>query len=306
MKIIVALFSILLVGQVQAQDMGWWDQLHNYPAAAGIERGNYISISPGFMGPNALRMPVLGNGLIDNYISFDVRTERHQGNGDLTYNMFLQFSLPIKRDRAFFYVNSIPFEKWDVDPITRDERRMVGISGEGKTSGDISFGIVYKVVDEDKAGPFNFVMRAHSKTTTGGNLENARYTDASMFYWEGTFTKSFFRRENSFALAKMMLGFYTYQTNVNRLINGSTERQNDAPLFGFGIEYHHFKWKIDADLTSYHGYQNHRDNPSFLRLNLNRELKGGAIGMGYHIGLKEWDWNTFSINYRINIKEILD
>ena len=306
MKFLMTFFALLLIGQIQAQNLDWWDQLHNYPAAAGIERNNYISISPGYMGPNALRMPVLGNVIIDNNISFDIRWEHHVGNGDITDNAFLQFNFPIKKDRALFYVNSIPIENWNVEASTRDERRMTGISGKGKTTGDIAFGIIYKIFDEDKMGPFNFAMRAHSKTTTGGNLANARYTDAGMFYWEGTFSKSFFRNDESRFLGKMLLGFYTYQTNVNRLINGSTERQNDAPLYGLGLEYHHSKWKIDTDWTNYQGYQKHRDNPSFLRFNLTKELSGGAISLGYHHGLRQWDWDTFSINYRINVAEVLD
>lgn len=306
MKFLMSFFALLLMGQAQAQDLNWWDQLHNYPAAAGPVRENYISISPGYMGPNALRMPVLGNVLIDNHISFDIRWEHHAGNGDITDNAFLQFNFPIKRDRAMFYVNSIPIENWNVELTTRDERRMMGISGKGRTTGDMAFGIIYKIFDEDKMGPFNFAMRAHAKTTTGGNLANARYTDAGMLYWEGTFSKSFFRRGESRFLGKMLLGFYTWQTNVNRLINGSTERQNDAPLYGLGLEYHHTKWQMSADWTNYQGYQGHRDNPSFLRFNLSRQLKGGAIGLGYHHGLRQWDWDTFSINYRINVSEVLD
>ncbi|WP_157716583.1 hypothetical protein [Roseivirga ehrenbergii] len=306
MKFLMTFFALLLFGQVQAQNLDWWDQLHNYPDAAGPDRLDYISISPGYLGPNALRMPVLGNVIIDNHISFDIRYEYHQGNGDITNNAFLQLNLPIKRDKAMFYVNSIPLESWNVDASTRDERRMMGISGKGKTTGDIAFGIIYKIFTEKKNWPFNFAMRAHAKTTTGGNLANARYTDASMLYWEGSFSRSFFEQENSRFLGKMMLGFYTYQTNVNRLINGATERQNDAPLYGLGLEYHHSKWQIDTDWSNYQGYQKHRDNPSFLRFNLTRQLNGGAISLGYHHGLRQWDWDTFSINYRIHVAEILD
>ena len=306
MKTVLSVCMFFFIYQVQAQSMDWWDNLHNYPAAAGPDRFDYISISPGFMGPNALRMPVLGNAIIEDHISFDIRWERHQGIGDKTNNAFLQFSFPIKKDRALFYLNSIPFEQWDVNLATRDERRMMGISGEGRTTGDIAFGLVYKIFDENLRGPFNFTMRAHSKTTTGGNLGNARHTDANMFYWEGTFSKSLFKTEKSFVLTKLMLGFYTYQTNVNRLINGATERQNDAPLYGFGIEYHREKWQIDADLTGYHGYQGHRDSPLFLRLNINRQFKGGEVSAAYHVGMKKWDWNTFSLNYRIYVSEVKD
>ena len=183
---------------------------------------------------------------------------------------------------------------------------MMGISGEGSTTGDIAFGVMYKIFDENLKWPFNFVFRAHSKTTTGGNLGNARFTDAGMFYWEGTFSRTFFKTENSFLLLKSMLGFYTFQTNVNRLINGATERQNDAPLYGFGMEYHRGSWRVTGDLSGYYGYQGHRDDPLFLRFNLNKSFKGGELGVAYHLGMQQWDWNTFSINYRIYVVEVKD
>ncbi|MFT6055504.1 MAG: hypothetical protein ACJASP_002408, partial [Roseivirga sp.] len=36
------------------------------------------------------------------------------------------------------------------------------------------------------------------------------------------------------------------------------------------------------------------------------EISGGEVSMGYNIGLKTWDWNTFSVGYRINVSEVLD
>jgi hypothetical protein len=306
MRLLIAFFLILSVFSTKAQNLDWWDALHNYPDAAGPDRLDYIVISPGYMGPNALRMPLLGNMIIENNISFDIRVENHSGNGDKTSNFLLQFNFPIKRDRAFFYVNSIPTEKWEVTPETRDERRMMGISGTGKNTGDINFGVVYKIFDENLEGPFNFGLRAHAKTTTGGNIANARYSDASMMYWEGTFSKTIAKTERSSFLAKLMLGFYTWQTNINGLINGSTSRQNDAPLYGFGLEYETGKWHFDTDFTGYYGYQGHRDYPGFLRFNMVREIAGGEVSMGYNIGLKTWDWNTFSVGYRINVSEVLD
>jgi hypothetical protein len=28
--------------------------------------------------------------------------------------------------------------------------------------------------------------------------------------------------------------------------------------------------------------------------------------MGYNVGLKTWDWNTFTVGYRINVAGVLD
>ena len=163
-----------------------------------------------------------------------------------------------------------------------------------------------KIFDENLKWPFNFSMTAHSKTTTGGNVANARFSDASMFHWQGTFSKTFAKTDRSHFLAKAMLGFYTWQTNINGLINGSTSRQNDAPLYGIGLEYETGLWHFDTDFSGYYGYQGHRDYPGFLRFNMIRDIKGGEISLGYNVGVKTWDWNTFSIGYRINVVELLN
>jgi len=307
MKRLVLAFSLLLLAhltQAQFENLEWWDALHDFPAAAGPSRLIYIQTGTGFLGPNALRIPDLNNAVIDNNISFDIRGEFSSGRGDKTENLYLRLNFPIKKDRAVFYLSSIPIEYWDVTIETRDERKMMGITGEGRTTGDIAFGLIYKIFDEKKKASFNWTMRVHAKTTTGGNVANARYTDASMFAFEGTFSKTIFNKTNSLLLVKMMLGFYTWQTNVNFFENGNSQRQNDAPLYGIGLEYSLGNWKLDTDYSGYSGYVGNRDNPLFWRTNLERKFKFGALALRYQFGLRDWDWNTFSVNYRINIGEI--
>ena len=85
---------------VQAQNFDWWDQLHNYPDAAGPDRDRYISISPGYLGPNALRIPTLRNGKIDNWLWSENTIEYHFGNGDQTVNIWNEFNIPLAKDKG--------------------------------------------------------------------------------------------------------------------------------------------------------------------------------------------------------------
>ena len=282
----------------------WWDELHDFPNAAGDVRERYIVLSPGYMGPNALRVPELINGIIENNISFDSRLEYHSGNGDHTLNGFFRFNLPLAKDRAMLYVSSISLEYFDVQPGTRDERRMMEIDGKGTASGDMAFGVVYRLFDEHANGALNVVFRAHAKTTTGGDLKNARYTDASMFHWDGIFSKTVLKNERSSFLVKLMLGFYTWQTNYNRLPNGSDHFQNDAALYGVGLEYQGNRWFWNMDVSGYHGYVGNRDYPTFWRNQLGYRFEKSSLTMHVNVGLKRWDWNTFSINYRFSVGEI--
>ena len=186
MRIILCFLIVLCTHQMSGQNLDWWDALHDYPNAAGTDRDRYVSISPGYMGPSALRIPVLRNGKIDNELWSENTFEYHFGRGDNTINNWSEFNIPLAKDKAVLYVQSIAWEYWEVTDEIRDERRMRSRSGIGWNTGDTSFGIILRLANEDKSRMPNITFRAHSKTTTGGNVTNARFTDGSMFFWEAT------------------------------------------------------------------------------------------------------------------------
>lgn len=283
---------------LSAQNLAWWDALHDYPNAAGRDRLRYISISPGYMGPNALRVPFLTNGIIDNELWSETTVEYHSGNGDQTLNVWSRFNIPLAKDKAVLYVTSVPIEWWWVTPETRDERRMQRFSGQGWDSGDTAFGIILRIANEEKSKLPNITFRAHSKTTTGGNLKNARFTDASMFFWEGTVSKTLISSESGSFLIKGMIGFFTWQTNRNFLPNGSNQLQNDAGVYGVGIEWKRGQFTWGSDVSGYHGYIGNRDYPTFWRNQFSYRLKHVALYANANVGLKTWDWNTITIGYR--------
>ena len=304
MKFSISLLLLLCLQLAHGQQFDWWDALHDYPAAAGNDRTRYISISPGYMGPNALRVPILRNGKIDNELWSETTFEYHSGNGDRTLNVWSQFNIPLAKDKAVIYIQSIPLEWWDVTEATRNERRMMRFDGSGWNTGDTAFGVILRIANEDKSKWPNITFEAHSKTTTGGNVSNARFTDGSMFYWSGTFSKTVKRSENSSLLIKGMIGFYTWQTNRNFLPNGSNFFQNDAGTYGVGIEWNKGKLFIGSDVSGYHGYIGNRDYPTFWRNQISYRLKHIAFFSNINVGLKTWDWNTVTIGYRHFFKTI--
>ncbi len=304
MKKIVYLVLVLGTFQLNAQNLDWWDALHDYPNAAGTDRDRYISISPGYMGPNALRVPVLRNGKIDNELWTETSFEYHYGNGDRTVNIWSEFNIPLAKDKALLYVQSVPWEWWRVTTEIRNERRIRNQGGEGWNTGDTAFGVILRLANENKTRLPNITFRAHSKTTTGGNISNARNTDASMFFWEMTTSKTIFESENSSLLLKGMIGFYTWQTNKNNLPNGSDFFQNDAGTYGVGIEYIRGKWFVGSDVAGYHGYIQNRDTPTFWRTQVSYRFKHIALYSNINFGLNSWGWNTISIGYRHFFKTI--
>lgn len=305
MKYWLLLLLCLLFQPSIAQNLDWWDALHDYPNAAGTDRDRYVSISPGYMGPNALQIPTLRNGRIDNELWSENSFEYHFGRGDNTVNHWSEFNIPLARDKAVLYVQSVTWEYWEVTDEIRDERRMRGRSGIGWNAGDTSFGIILRITNEDKSRLPNITFTAHSKTTTGGNVTNARFTDGSMFFWEATVSKTIFKTDNSSLLIKGLIGFYTWQTNKNGLPNGSNFFQNDAGTYGVGIEWKRGKWLVNSDVSGYHGYIQNRDTPSAWRNEISYRLsKHIGFYSNFNVGLNSWGWQTFSIGYRHFFKEI--
>ncbi|KYG75891.1 hypothetical protein AWW68_08665 [Roseivirga spongicola] len=307
MRRALAIFFVFISFQVSGQGvLDWWDQLHNYPDAAGPDRSRYINLSPGYLGPNAMIMPSLPNMTIDNEFWVQALGQTHAGNGDKTQNFFLKGNFPLARDRVMLYITSVPYETWEVTPETRDERRMMGLGGKGGNTGDVAYGVIFKVFREKHWLPFNFGFRLHTKTTTGGNLTNARSTDNSLYQWEGNFSKTMIEKEEEKLLLKASLGFVTWQTNKNRLPGGSNHNQNDAPYYGFGVEYLNRSWLLSSDVVGYTGYLGNRDYPHFFRTQVQYRFNRLALRTEYNYGLQSWDWNTFSLGVRYYILELLD
>jgi len=295
--ILFFLFLTLAFG-TKAQDLTWWDELHNYPDAAGINRIRYQNISPGFMGPNALRLVPLINGKIDNEFWFLAAGDIHRGSGDKTENVYLEVNIPLAKNRVLIYVNSIPYEHYEVTSEVRDLRRMVNFSGEGSTTGDVQVGTVFRVFVEDSVG-FNMTTRIHLKTTTGADLENARYSNHGMYVFDTQFSKTLMKKEDRSFLIKAMVGFMTWQTNKNRLTNGSRFLQNDAPVLGLGFEYQLRALSLATDLSGYYGYIGNRDTPFFSRTQVQYRLGDFGLMSEINIGFQSWAWNTarFGVRY---------
>ena len=51
----------------------------------------YIVISPGFMGPNALPVPEIKKGIIENRIEFELSQQNHFSKHDKTFNLFCDY-----------------------------------------------------------------------------------------------------------------------------------------------------------------------------------------------------------------------
>jgi len=268
-----------------SQDYGWWNEKHNWDGVTPWT--DYIIISPGFMGPNALPVPEIKKGLLPQNSSFELSVENHFGYGDYTQNLFAELYATLFSDNVALYLTSVPVEHYRTDTLIRDERRSREYDPQGISAGDIYLGTAIQIVKNKPVFP-DVLISFTLKTALAGNLGGARFTDSPGYYFDLSGSKEF-QLSNS-ALTSIrpygLVGFYAWQTYSSNL------RQNDAVIYGLGFDLTFRKFMISQTFGGYSGYKDNGDKPMVYRaefkttfesaLNFKFMLQHGFRDFPYH------------------------
>jgi len=290
------LFLFLLLATSIAHGQGepnwdWWAKNVNWDGVTHWSR--YIILSPGYMGPNALPVPEVTTGRVNNDIRFEVGGVAHFGQGDRTNNLFTQLKFNVAKDIISLHLIYVPIEQFKISDATRDERLLSGhfYEAEGTTSGDFHFGFEVQLLKDKKVWP-DIMLRANTKTASGSAIGAARFTDASGYSFDFSFGKTFQKNpdSNKSLRAYFMAGFYAWQTN------GELNRQNEGFLTGLGADFRTKKILFRNALGGYFGWVNDRDKPIVYRTKLN--LLGNHLdyGLTYQIGLQHFEYNSIMLS----------
>ncbi len=283
---ILACFSIVFV---QAQDdWSWWNETHGWePGMLGWR--SFITISPGYLGPNALPVPDVANGLLEAKKSMQVSSDFHFRTGDHTQNLSGRFYCPFS-DKIAIELYGVLLEHYAMSDAIRDERAARDRDGSGLAFGDLYFGTQIQLV-KDRRFP-NTLVRMVGKTASGRPFDAARYSDSPGYYFDISFSKEIpqiLGELNGLPFASF--GFYSWQTNdMNNL-------QNDAFMYSAGFELSNEKWKVTNSVSGYSGYKDERDQPVVYTFSARRELGKNALQLNYIYGLHDWKYQTIKLAY---------
>jgi hypothetical protein len=244
-------------------DFSWWNEANNWD---GVRHwSDYIPVSPGRMGPNALPVPEMQKGRIDTLISVLAAGEVHLAPNDFTADVFTKTNIPIKKVIAIQVV-WVPFEYFNTDSIVRDSRSARTRKGEGTASGDVYISTLIPLVSQKKNWP-DILLGINLRTASGGQFQNARFTDSPGYFFDLSAVKDFLSPDGK-NLWKLYAtgGFYVYQTNTD------TNRQNDAILWGAGLDWVRGKLGISLTANGYIGYLDDLDTPAVLRFETSYQL----------------------------------
>ena len=85
-----------------------------------------------------------------------------------------------------------------------------------------------------------------------------------------------------------MAGFYCWQIDRDAL------RQDDAFLFGSGVEWNKNGWKIQPYIAGYLGYmKGSGDKPIVVRLSTEKKIRNTGLLFRFQQGIKDFKYSSF-------------
>jgi hypothetical protein len=257
MKTRTIIISIIFLGTIiflagcklavsQDDNATWWNKAHNWDGVT--HWSDYIIYSPYYLGPNALPVPFSQKGLVKNRYELQVNIESHFSTGDKTQNLFMSLYVPVVKNIIAVEFSGVPVEHYKMYEKTVFERRVRNRNGEGYAIGDFYFSTIIQLLKDNKFPDVAFRMAC--RTASGSKLSDARFIDAPGYFFDISLGKDLLFQEKFTDKIRFfgMIGFYSWQMNL------PDNRQNDAIIFGLGIDLFIKKFIISNSLDGYYGY----------------------------------------------------
>ena len=299
LKIIFFIFFNVLANLLFSQnpaDLLWWGQSHNWDGKTHWSR--YIIRMPGYMGPNALPIPMVKNAVISDKVSFETAAEYHTGTGEYTYNPYLNLTIPVAKEKVALDFIYRPFEYYETSEAIGLERFVRYRACKGISKGDLYIGTLVHVLNQDK----HFVdgnLEIFMKTTTGKDLANARYIDAPGYYFDLNLGRTLLKKDGFLKKISLytMGGFYAWQADLDN------NRQDDAYLYGVRTDVDFKPFSLNLSYSGYSGYMKMRDKPVAVRMTLTKYFKNSYLYLSYQQGLRDVIKSSFRLGYNYSFSK---
>ena len=288
------LILLILIGShIQAQDFRWWASVVKWDGISPWQR--YIITNPGYLGPNALPVPFISNGSIDSVNSIALTGNFHFSKGDNTQNLGVYGNYCLVKDVISFDFFWVPYERYQMSHAIKEKRHVFShYYYDNSAQGEIHLNTNIQLLRKWRDW-VHLALRIGYRLPTSSGLGSARFTDAPGYYFDLSFAKPF-SKESCWKLIGMT-GLYVWQTNLDG------KRQNDAFLFGGGMEWNPPSWRVQLYGTGYLGYMDDLgDKPVLIRAGL--EQKGKRINgiLKFQHGLSNFDYSSVEAGLKYTFK----
>jgi len=280
-------------GQDPDADYTWWNELHGWETGDPGWR-NWIIISPGYLGPNALPVPDVKRGFLEGNTEFELTASNHFHPQDPTQDISGRCYIPFANNKIAVEMYGVLFEHFSFSEENRNERFARIEDGRGYAMGDFYFSTLIQIF-KDRKFP-NTLFRFTAKTASGNQFEGARYTDSPGYFFDFSFSKDFGNKESGIFRPFGLVGFYSWQTN------DELNLQNDALMYAVGADFEKNNWLFSTSLSGYSGYKKQRDKPMQQNFELRKDFNKRAIRFQYLHGVRDREYKTikFSFIWKLN------
>ncbi len=277
-----------------AQSIGWWENVVHWDGVTHWER--YINYMPGFLGPNALPVPHISNGSIDSINSFGFSGNYHFSKDDHTQNVSIYANYCLVKNKISFDVFAVPVEHFTMSHLLKEERKVFALHYYDRYAmGDVYLNTNIQLIN-------NPIKRIQSALRIGyrfasSQIGAARFSDAPGYYFDISFSKTFHTASALKWIA--MAGGYVWQCD-NIIIR---QRQDDAFLFGSGLEWNKTNTRIQTYIAGYRGYHpQSRDKPYLFRISLDKRTRRNNWFFQFQQGLHNFNYSSIEARLRFNFK----
>ena len=266
----------------------WWNNQHGWePGDPGWR--NWMKITPGYLGPNALPVPQVKKGFIDDSTEVEISFSNHFHKGDPTQDISGRLFIPFSNNKIAIEIYGVAVERYAFSEAIRDERVARDQDGEGLAIGDFYFSTLVQL-SKNRKFP-NALFRFTTRTASGNQLEAARYTDSPGYFLDVSFSKQWSASNNLLFRPFGLVGFYSWQTN------DELNLQNDALMYALGADFEKDTWLVSASWSGYSGYKNERDRPMQLNFDIQKNLNRKTLRIQYLHSLREWGYKTLRFSF---------
>ena len=292
MRKFLFLCLLFMAPKLESQTLEKWSSLVNWDGASSWKK--YIIYSPLYMGPNALPVPSMNNGSIDSLNTFTIAGAINLSKGDFTQNVRLSVNYCLVKDVISFDLSWIPVEWYQMSSQLKNNRHVFyEFYNAKKAKGDMYLNTNLQLFNRWREF-VHLSLRIGYRFPTSSGLGSARYTDAPGYHFDVSAAR--FLSANKKWKLTSMLGFYVWQTN--------SFGQNDAFMFGAGIEYNSKNWRFQLNNTGYLGWIGNGDDPVIMNMALERKCKHLSVNLGVRHGLNDYSYSGIEVGTKIRLSNL--
>ena len=259
-----------------------------------------IIIAPGLLGPNALPVQPIRNGLVGQNFELRINQSSHFMKGDNTFNIDGHLLAPVVRNFMALETQWYLLEMYRSSNDIRDWRRLAARDeGTKMVLGDLNFSFLIQFVRNHKWLP-DIVGTIGHKTTLGP-VEDGHFTNTPALWATLNPGKNLFISNDLKIRLNGLIGFFVYHSNREKIT------QNEGPLMGLEAQVNYKSFEFASSVSGYTGWEAvGHDDPFYWTVRLKKNRRRVDWHVEYRTGIQDYPYETFRVGFTWHLPSFID